>query len=387
MNKILTLLVGCSAICFTGSSYAVKYSVTEQQKQMAKEVSRKGIAIKYIRKNAPSHYIVKSGDTLWEISSKFLLKPVLWPALWGANKDKIVNPHLIYPGQHLYLIKKNGYAYLSTSPNGASSLDTIRLSPKIRVGNLETKAVPMIPESILKAFVVKPMVLRPEQIQSSGRVIAGEPAGKRIFSTGDILYVRGEEAEHDNMHIFRPAKPIYNPNPLNEDGTKSSKQTILAYEAEYVGMIKKMPETKNDVNTFKITETSTEAEVGDIVLPMQKEQNYNLEMKPAPDNIHAFVAKVYGGSDFGAKGFVIVVNKGEMQGIKAGHILQIVKRGKSIIDTTNAKNPKEKVSLPNRAVGFAVVFSTHDNISYAFISDSDEGIEIGDFLISEGDKI
>ncbi len=388
MNKILTLLLGCSAIIFANSSYAVKYPVTQQQNQMAKDVSEKGIAIKYIRKKAPSHYLVKSGDTLWEISSKFLTRPILWPALWGANKDKIANPHLIYPGQNLYLIKKDGYAYLSTVPVESKSYsDTVHLSPKIRLGNLESKTIPIIPEGILRAFVVKPLVLRPEEIKKSGRVIAGEPVGRRVFSQGDIVYTRAEESGYDYMNVFRPARPIYNPNPLNNEDTKLKKQDILAYEAEYIGKIKKMPNYKNDVNTFKLVESAKEVDIGDIVLPIQHQPDYNLQLHPAPANINALVAKVYGGSDFGAKGYVIIVNKGMLQGIKSGSILQIVKRGKTIADATNKDNPKENVALPNRAVGFAIVFASHDNISYAFISDSDEGIEVGDFLVSEGDKI
>ncbi|MFM2344343.1 MAG: putative peptidoglycan binding protein LysM domain [Pseudomonadota bacterium] len=382
MNKILTLLVGCSAICFSGFSYA-EHPVTEQQKQMAKNVANKGIEIKYIRKNAPSHYVVKSGDTLWGISSKFLTTPSLWPALWGANKDKIVNPHLIYPGQNLYLIKKDGYAYLSTSPDG--SQDTIKLSPKMRMGEVESKNIPVIPESVLRAFSVKPMVLRVDEIKASGRIVAGEPSSKRIFSNGDVIYTRGEPSGHDTMNLFRPAKPIYNPEFAYKE--KKEPQDILAYEAEFIAKAVKLPETKGDIRSFKVFDTSKEVETGDIVLPPQPEPNYNLQIVPAPKKTKALVAKVYGESEFGAKGFVIVINKGSSQGIKSGYVLQIVKQGKIVTDTTNAFNPKEKIELPNRAAGFAIVFAVHNNVSYGFISESDEGIEVGDSLIAEGDKI
>src|SRR5687767_7595473 len=109
--KLASISIFSSYICLNAYANQVyqqsKYPITELQKQIAKNIAENGIPIQYIRKNAPSHYIVKSGDTLWEISGKFLTKPTLWPALWGVNKNKIINPHLIYPGQHLYLIKKN----------------------------------------------------------------------------------------------------------------------------------------------------------------------------------------------------------------------------------------------------------------------------------------
>ena len=58
--------------------------------------------------------MVKRGDTLWAISGVYLLRPWRWPELWGMNLQQIRNPHLIYPGQKLYLEKKDGYARLRT---------------------------------------------------------------------------------------------------------------------------------------------------------------------------------------------------------------------------------------------------------------------------------
>ena len=42
-------------------------------------------------------YVVKEGDTLWDISNNTLKDPFLWPRLWKDNKY-IINPDLIYPG-------------------------------------------------------------------------------------------------------------------------------------------------------------------------------------------------------------------------------------------------------------------------------------------------
>ena len=54
------------------------------------------------KKEAEGVYTIKSGDTLWEISSKFLKNPFLWPKLWQRN-PYITNPHWIYPGNPIRL--------------------------------------------------------------------------------------------------------------------------------------------------------------------------------------------------------------------------------------------------------------------------------------------
>lgn len=48
-------------------------------------------------------YTVKKGDNLWNISKKFYGKGSLYKKIYNANKSKIKNPNLIYPGQVLII--------------------------------------------------------------------------------------------------------------------------------------------------------------------------------------------------------------------------------------------------------------------------------------------
>ena len=54
------------------------------------------------KKEAEGIYTIKQGDTLWDISGKFLVDPFLWPKLWQRN-PYITNPHWIYPGNPVRL--------------------------------------------------------------------------------------------------------------------------------------------------------------------------------------------------------------------------------------------------------------------------------------------
>jgi len=48
-------------------------------------------------------YTIKKGDTLWDLSKKFIDDPYYWPNIWSKN-PKITNPHLIFPGQKVRIL-------------------------------------------------------------------------------------------------------------------------------------------------------------------------------------------------------------------------------------------------------------------------------------------
>ena len=69
----------------------------------AKATVAKAAAAPKITKNpkAQKTYTVKSGDTLWGIAKQFYGSGAKYTTIYNANKGKIKNPNLIYPGQVL----------------------------------------------------------------------------------------------------------------------------------------------------------------------------------------------------------------------------------------------------------------------------------------------
>src|SRR5215207_3638832 len=73
------------------------------------------VAAVELRADHPDTYTVQRGDTLWDIASRFLGEPWLWPEIWQAN-PQVENPHLIYPGDVLSLVYIDGNRIQSTGP-------------------------------------------------------------------------------------------------------------------------------------------------------------------------------------------------------------------------------------------------------------------------------
>src|SRR5690606_10050660 len=115
--------------------------------------------------DAPDQYVVKRGDTLWDISKVFLREPWYWPEIWYVN-PQIANPHLIYPGDVLRLVYVDGQPRLTMERGGETvegGRGGKRLSPEVRREPL-SQAITAIPYDIVASFMGRPTLLTREQV-------------------------------------------------------------------------------------------------------------------------------------------------------------------------------------------------------------------------------
>lgn len=370
---------------------AQSYPITGGQRATAQQVSERGIPLSELAPNAPDRYTVKRGDTLWGISGMYLLRPYRWPELWGMNLKAIPNPHLIFPGQTLYLDKEGGYARLRTSPPGES--ETVRVSPRTRSDSLLGTALPTLKPHLIEPFLVEPVVVDASVLERAPRIVATTEE-RVLMAHGDRAYARGIESaplrvapgEQRYYRVYRNAVPLKDP--VSGD--------ILGYEAQYLGKAELIRgETTEDVPdgkggftkdkvpaTVDISGTKEEIRAGDRLLAEPGRGFVSYTPRAPERTVDARVVSIYGESAvaYAAQNQVVSINMGARDGMEPGHVLSILTKGERIKDATS--DSKEMIKLPSETNGMAMVFRTFDRVSYVLILDVRNGVRVGDRLVN-----
>jgi LysM domain len=343
----------------------------------------------------PNEYTVVQGDTLWDISAKFLNHPTQWPELWRYN-SQIRNPHLIYPGQTVYFSVVDGRPRLSFSRDGGSydpyqdagtmqgsdscfvSEEDIhngrtsfamaqggKLSPCIRETSMK-QAINLIPTENIAKFLNTPQVVGPNDLNKSPYVVgfAGE---HMIAAGGDKLYVRSLiQPQTASFHIYRPGITFTNP----DTGE------VLGYEAKYVADSSLVEE--GDPATVTIDKSIMEIMSGDRLMPKPEEQfTLNYFPRPPEDSIKGSIIYVLDGVTQIGKYNVVVIDKGSRDGLLPGHEMDVYKRGRIARDGYSALR-NDQVRLPDEKIGTLMVFRPFERVSYALVMKSMQAIRVLD---------
>ena len=159
-----------------------------------------------LRPDHPNRYVVVKGDTLWDISARFLESPWRWPEVWSFN-PQIENPHLIYPGDVVALVyDESGKPMLKVERGQA----TVKFSPKVRATRVD-KPISSIPLDAISQFLGKPRIVTKREINNAAYVLAGTE-NRIIAGEGDIVYVRGIVSGGDSeFSVLRIGDPYRNP--------------------------------------------------------------------------------------------------------------------------------------------------------------------------------
>ncbi len=306
---------------------------------------------------APQQHIVVPGDTLWDISAKFLKEPWRWPEIWRMNKAQIKNPHLIYPGDVIVLERDaNGSPYLRLQS---------KVRPQIYAEQLVT-AIPPIPPNVIEPFISTPLIVEQGGLDSAARIVATQQ--DRVFlGKGDIAYVANADPAQKEWQVYRNGQALHDP---------ENSKLILGYEAFHLGTATQAK--PGDPAIFEVVTAKQEIGRGDRLVPAVRPALIDYVPHKPEGAIDGRIISVYGGVGSGGRLSIISLSRGSQDGVEIGHVLAL-ERNRTVVQR-DENDQKFDVVIPAQRFGLAFVFRTFERISYALVVQSDGTVEVNDFV-------
>lgn len=357
-------------------------------------------------------YIVKQGDTLWNIAVRFNANPWLWPKLWEQNKY-ITNPHLIYPGEPIALLPTSvvpsaGVAAAGTTAapltSAAQAPEQVAQLPEqgitsstqeMTAPTIETEEQPMeqpqeevtpsietaTPYGMQYANVPANTYLYPsassagfltkEELSAAGEIVASHVHDRTILGENDVVFINlGTDAgvkEGDQFRIYKTDGEIDDP----------STGSFLGYKIRVLGILK-ITKVEDGVSTARITLSSEEIRVHDKLMPYEPGTK-TITLALASNPIDGYVVcgksnqKNFGEND------IVYIDRGSSNGVQVGNTFVIYKDRESVEDPSTGKT----LQLPKEILGKLLIISVHGNTSTALITKSVREIEAGDKLLAD----
>ena len=312
------------------------------------------------RADHPERYTVVKGDTLWDISGRFLNNPWYWPEIWHVN-PQVANPHLIYPGDRLALVYIDGKPRITK----VATSDVVKLSPQVRSEAIDTP-IPAIPLDAIASFLTDTRIVSPEELNGAPYVLEGEDS-RIITGAGDKIYARGEKPA-DRVGVFRRSKEFRDPETgefLGLEARSIARGTVAAEDG--------------DVLTVNLNKSSEEVRIGDRLLVNEDRRLTTNFVPSSPDqDIEGVMISVDGGVNQIGQYNVVAINRGEREGLKPGNVMAILKSGNLVRDTIT----NETIELPSERAGLLMVFQTYEKMSYGLILKATRPLAVGDKVVN-----
>jgi hypothetical protein len=343
-----------------------------------------------VRSDHPDEYVVVKGDTLWDISGRFLDKPWQWPAIWQAN-PQIENPHLIYPGDVVSLVYIDGVPQLRLSRSGS-----VKLSPSIRV--VDREAINAIPFESIEPFIKNLRILSPSEFEGLPYVVANTE--ERMNSTiSDTTYVRGLDAQVGEEYIVARLTNIYDslgdPPEIRRvlpkehwkqapnvwDRHQHTFNTVspwnrrprdpIGYEMYEVSRVRVVQ--TGEISVMDIIRDRTEVKPGDFILPVSDQGYLSTFYPSAMDNVPSGLRVLATAGQRSGVGLyqIVSINGGTNQGIEAGNVFSAFRQGQLVQDRTGHRygsfSREAEPRLPDVYDGIVMVFRTFEDISYGMV--------------------
>jgi hypothetical protein len=327
----------------------------------------------------PERYVVVKGDTLWGIAQRFLRDPWRWPDIWRLNRDQIKNPHWIYPGDVVVLVRGT---VGGEPPKLVLERETVRVSPTVRITPLDAQAIPSIPPGDIEPYLSRPLVTGPAGLPNAATIIAGRDA-RLVRGEGDLMYAVGiERSAGDLWHIYRPGPTLV---------AYDNPQDVLGWEQKFLGTAK--VERFAEVSTIRIATAREEIVPGDLLVPAPRETLVNYIPHAPQRPVDAHIIMLGTNAVEAGRGTLVTLDRGSADGLEIGNVLAVYRVVPQILDPRPSKEPdiivrfidqtvsykpEAYLNIPDERTGLLFVYRVFDRVSYGILVNTTDPISVGD---------
>lgn len=335
----------------------------------------------------PDTYTIRPGDTLWDLSGRFLNNPWYWPKIWSYNPE-ITNPHWIYPGNLLRfyptaeeiptrvepvdqpiaaveedLVPVRELEDFSKAdmkePPSAEEQDAVAVSGPYKVGYVP----PRTRMARRETFVT------PRELAESGSITAAFEE-KLMLSTLDRAYAwfenQAEVKPGETYLVFQTDRPVHHP----ETGELWGWQSSILGAAKVVAVDERAA-------TLVVTESLYPIERGARLGPWTQKLLRPVPRKP---NQQALEGRIIASqseivTQIGEH-HVVFLDLGEADGVEEGNVLTVVRAGDPY--GRDSRRPYWDSDLPPEDVGDLLVIDVKERASTALVTRSLRELVIGD---------
>lgn len=327
-----------------------------------------------VKPDAPTKYVVKKNDTLWDISRMFLDKPWLWPELW-RNNTQIMNPHLIYPGDVLILKIVDGEPVLEV----VREKTQITLTPGTGRTVKEPEPINLLPWSVIEPYIQHHEILDPGKYKILPHLL-GNKNGSIRFVDEDLVMSRRSGRARDQYRVIRKQSKI-----------KDLDGNTLGVQVHHIADATMVEDRAEGEWLIKIADSNSEAKRGDKLLYGKPKTAGDMELKAATEEQRGFIVGNLHNYQLLGKYDVVIVDLGAEQ-IETGTVMGIYQQGPTIIDGDEPKYSNDgKVMLsvfddgstvkqPALKVGELIIFSTFGKASYGIITRASDMVRTGNIV-------
>lgn len=311
-------------------------------------------------------YKIVKGDTLWDISSKEIQNPFLWPKIWKENPE-IKNPDRIYP-DHAIKIPLRLLEKEQIKLEEATAEKKAAIPEPTKIETLKEEPMKVVErkiEPVKKNYIAdKDLIISSgyitdyitAEVKSIGKII-GAPTGRTLFGGSDYVYVKTDAPVNtgDKFYIIRLNKFIKHPVTKNK----------LGYLIEVLG-VTEIVGIENEQTKAKITKSYNDVRTGDLLDTFYEVESVMEEETPRKPDVKGFIVAIRQMKSIGGQMDILFIDKGSNNGLEIGDMLKTVS-----IDKHNN----------SIASGIIQIISLRSSTATAIVRRSESTISAGDEVV------